>query len=170
MTSRQLAVLWMVLSLAVLLPGAALSAPTAQQGFASCAEVTEIPQTECEALVTLYVSTHVEYEEWPGIGPVESGGWFNEEGWLEDNQPCGWYGVTCSDGEPRRVTRLELASNNLWGILPPEIGDLTELTHLDFEDSRMGGASRRTWAVWPSFRCSAWVATLWAPYRLSYGI
>lgn len=68
MKIRQLGVLCIVVRLAVLLPGAALPAPAAQSGF-SCADVTEIPQSECEALVALYNSTN---------GP----GWAKSDRWL----------------------------------------------------------------------------------------
>jgi hypothetical protein len=50
-----------------------------------CSTVTEIPQIECEALVTLYNSTN---------GP----GWVNRAGWLSNSTPCSWYGVACANG------------------------------------------------------------------------
>jgi hypothetical protein len=57
-----------------------------------CTTVTEIPQSECEALVAFYIST---------------GGdnWSRNNGWLQTNTPCTWYGLTCAEGH---VTQLEL--------------------------------------------------------------
>ncbi len=76
-----------------------------------CTAVTEIPQSECEALVAFYIST---------------GGdnWINHSGWLQTNTPCTWFGLTCNEGH---VTRLELDWNYLYGMLPSEIGDLSYL-------------------------------------------
>ena len=74
-----------------------LSTVYAQGGF-SCSSVTELPQVECEALVTLYSST-------------DGDNWTNHSGWLTTNAPCSWFGVTCNTGH---VTRLELRSNLLW--------------------------------------------------------
>jgi Leucine-rich repeat (LRR) protein len=77
-----------------------------------CADVTHIPQIECEALVALYQAT-------------DGDNWRLKSGWLVNNNPCVWYGVVCTDGQ---VSRLNLGSNYLTGAIPPEIGDLTNLT------------------------------------------
>ncbi len=45
-----------------------------------CTGVTEIPQVECLALVSLYNNTN---------GP----NWYNSTNWLPTNTPCSWYGV-----------------------------------------------------------------------------
>ncbi len=83
------------------------------QGLATfdCAAVTEIPQSECEALVAFYTST---------------GGdnWRNNTGWLQTNTPCTWYGLACDAGH---VSRLEFYDNDLQGHFPEELGILTEL-------------------------------------------
>ncbi|MEN8221295.1 MAG: hypothetical protein ABFS56_34085 [Pseudomonadota bacterium] len=42
-----------------------------------CGQVTEIPSTECEALVVLYNSTNGD-------------NWRNNGGWLGTNMPCSW--------------------------------------------------------------------------------
>ena len=43
-----------------------------------CESVTEIPKTECEALVAFYNSTDGEH-------------WKDNEGWLQTATPCDWY-------------------------------------------------------------------------------
>ncbi|MEN8220435.1 MAG: hypothetical protein ABFS56_29620 [Pseudomonadota bacterium] len=50
------------------------------QAATDCATVTQIPSTECEALVALYNST-------------DGDNWQNNRKWLETNKPCGWTGV-----------------------------------------------------------------------------
>jgi DNA-binding SARP family transcriptional activator/Leucine-rich repeat (LRR) protein len=84
---------------------------------------TAIPQTEYQALVTLYNETG---------GP----GWKDSSGWLSDFTPCVWFGVTCSEGA---VTELNLPDNDLSGNIPPQIGQLTNLSMLDLGFNRLSG-------------------------------
>jgi len=78
------------------------------QAATDCAAVTEIPSTECEALVALYKST-------------DGANWRRNHGW-NTNTPCKWYGVRCSDGH---VTTLSLYQNQLSGPIPTELGNLS---------------------------------------------
>jgi len=87
----------------------------------NCATVTEIPSTECEALVALYNSTNGD-------------NWKNNSGWLENNTPCNWDRVTCNGGH---VSKLDLVSNGLTGTIPPEIGKLSKLTALYLEFNQL---------------------------------
>jgi len=98
------------------------AAPTRPAQF-DCGNVTEIPQTECEALVALYEST-------------DGDNWNDNTGWLATNTPCSWFGVTCGDGN---VTRLNLSNNQLSGPLPPKIGNLAALTRLGLWDNQLSG-------------------------------
>lgn len=79
-----------------------------------CSLQSQIPQVECEALVTLYQATG---------GP----GWVEFTGWMVEPTPCTWHGVTC-DGS--NVVEVELSSNGLSGFIPPELGDLSGLEAL----------------------------------------
>jgi hypothetical protein len=91
----------------------------------SCAEVTEIPQSECEALVALYHSTngdHWRYNSW----------------WLVTTRPCRWYGVTCSAAG--HVRRLLLSHNQLTGSIPPELGNLSSLESLLLSHNQLTGS------------------------------
>ncbi|MEZ4708293.1 MAG: carboxypeptidase regulatory-like domain-containing protein [Caldilineaceae bacterium] len=88
-------------------------------GFISCADVTEIPATECNALVDLFNSTN-------GLG------WTNSTGWLKTNTPCNWYGVSCALGH---VSELYLLENNLNGTIPSSLDQLSELRVLHFADN-----------------------------------
>ncbi|GAK59691.1 receptor protein kinase [Candidatus Vecturithrix granuli] len=95
----------------------------AAQSF-TCSSVSQIPQTECNALVALYDSTNGE-------------AWTNHTGWKETTTPCSWYGVTCSGGS---VTQLSLERNNLIGNLPPEVGNLTNLRSLTLTRNELSGS------------------------------
>lgn len=105
--------------LVILHTGGQYGRPVAAQTAFSCAKVTEIPQTECQALVTFYNSTN---------GPT----WLSKSGWQVTHTPCSWYGVTCAGNH---VTMLMLPDNGLSGPLPPDIGALMYLRILDLAEN-----------------------------------
>lgn len=84
---------------------------------------TEIPATEHQALVALYESTN-------------GAGWTNNVGWLETDTPCRWYGVQCAGGA---VFGLNFDGNRLAGPIPPELGNLLNLTYLIFQGNALSG-------------------------------
>lgn len=88
-----------------------------------CRTVTAIPQSECEALVALFIATD---------GP----NWDNRSGWGVQASPCTWFGVGCAGGH---VASLELPSNRLNGPLPERLGDLTRLERLILNDNLLSG-------------------------------
>jgi Leucine-rich repeat (LRR) protein len=126
--ARMLLILGLVLVLAAD-PGMTTSGhtipPTAIPPF-SCALVTEIPQSECHALVALYNSTNG--PDWGRYGPLG--------GWLITATPCRWYGVACEDSH---VSELTLVRENLTGPIPPELGNLTNLRVLSLWDNFLSG-------------------------------
>ena len=69
---------------------------------------------ERDALVALYNNT-------------DGDNWTNRTGWLLSDDPCGWFGVSCSG---RQVWQVVLDDNNLTGSIPAELGDLTNLATL----------------------------------------
>ena len=82
-------------------------------------------QTDRAALEALYEATD---------GP----NWRNATRWLSDRPLGEWYGVSTND--VGRVVELNLGWGNLTGVLPPEIGDLTELVQLNLYDNfHLGG-------------------------------
>jgi len=88
-----------------------------------CTTVTEIPQTECRALVALYESAN-------GVK------WRDSSGWLDTNAPCNWHGVRCMGSY---VASLALESNQLSGGIPPELGDLSNMTDLNLARNQLTG-------------------------------
>jgi DNA-binding SARP family transcriptional activator len=106
-----------------LLPGFLRLGPN-QTLIYSCADQTDIPETECQALATLY---------------NETGGadWKDSSGWLSDSTPCSWFGVTCDRGQ---VAELNLPDNNLSGTIPPEISLLTYLWVLELQYNQLSGS------------------------------
>ena len=89
----------------------------------SCATVTGVPISECEALVDLYNST-------------TGAGWTDRVGWLQNDTPCDWYGLTCSTGHVRMIN---LIGNQLAGPIPATINKLTELQFLFLDHNAMTG-------------------------------
>lgn len=94
-----------------------------------CSTVTEIPQQECEALVSLYNDTNGD-------------NWTQNDGWLTTNTPCNWHGVTCGGGS---VNEIKLGDNRLTGTLPPQLGDLAGLTLLHLYKNQLMGSLPPEW-------------------------
>ncbi len=115
------------LILAAVLLGLCLPAgvhPVQAQTTFSCADVTQIPEIECEALVALYNSTN---------GP----NWIDHTNWLETNTPNDWLGVGAWSGN---VTILSLTENGLSGPLPVELVNLSSLTELTLDGNQLTGS------------------------------
>lgn len=89
-----------------------------------CATVTDVPQVDCEALVTLYNSTN-------------GAGWVDRNNWLTGAEVGNWYGVYAQYG---RVTALLLSSNQLTGSIPPQLGNLTNLWWLYLNSNQLTGS------------------------------
>lgn len=64
--------------------------------------------------------------------------WTNSDNWLTDLPLGNWHGVGADDNG--RVSGLDLYSNGLKGVLPPELGDLSALQRLDLSGNDLTGA------------------------------
>ena len=81
--------------------------------------------TDREALVAIYQAM----DGWTT--------WSERSNWMTDRPIGEWHGVTVdSDG---RVTALELRANEMRGIVPAELADLTNLRSLDLSGNRLIG-------------------------------
>jgi hypothetical protein len=130
MSKHRVCILIGVILLACCVIGSAQASPAEHQMSARvraedfCAGVSQIPQSECAALVALYQQTG---------GP----GWADHSGWLENATPCQWKGVACRDG---RVIELNLSNNLLNGALPAQLANLGALEDLMLSGNALGGA------------------------------
>lgn len=96
-----------------------------QEGWGpACASSSPVGDADRAALVALYNATG---------GPE----WVNNKNWSTDAPIWGWHGVTTDSNG--RVTGLQLESNRLIGVIPPELGSLTELAHLELGENHLTG-------------------------------
>ena len=63
--------------------------------------------------------------------------WTDNTNWLSDKPLDEWFGVTTDDED--HVTSLELTENALSGVLPSELGNLTNLQWLDLGGNQLSG-------------------------------
>lgn len=63
--------------------------------------------------------------------------WTRRDGWLTDAPTSAWYGVRTNAGG--RVTSLSMRENNLTGSLPPALGSLPALAHLNLGRNHLDG-------------------------------
>ena len=89
----------------------------------SCTGQSEIPATECRALVDFY----------DGANDQD---WRYSPSWVPSPHPCEWAGVTCAGGS---VSRLRLILRQLPGSIPYSLGDLSNLIELDLQSNRLSG-------------------------------
>ncbi|HPH95721.1 MAG TPA: hypothetical protein PKW33_03990 [Anaerolineaceae bacterium] len=111
--------IWLALSLSTPAAGSASAAPN----VFDCSIVTDVPLTECQALVDLYDT---------------AGGstWTAKTGWRNASTVCSWFGVTCTGGH---VSGLDLNNNGLAGPLPAGLGNLTSLVDLNLSGNALSG-------------------------------
>lgn len=88
------------------------------------------------ALACLYYSTNAVKTEWTdelfGVDVIR--GWIDETGWLNYDDECSWYKVTCNGNG--KVTKIQLSQNRLTGSLPPELVLLNDsLEEIDLYDN-----------------------------------
>jgi hypothetical protein len=127
-SAKQYSLIAIVAGLLAALFGGGVSAVPVVQAATDCGLQSDIPQSECEALVQLYTTTG---------GPS----WQNQVGWNTTNTPCSWSGVTCSPGsELQHVTHLTLAETGLSGDASQlQLRNLPELRALSLSDNQLSG-------------------------------
>ncbi len=95
----------------------------AQVDSFSCADVTDVLESECEALVALYESTN-------------GAGWDDNSNWLVTITVSEWYGVTVESGH---IDTMDLTDNNLIGSIPQELGNLSNLQRVWLAGNQLSG-------------------------------
>ena len=124
---RRLVVLAVFTMIAALIVPVATAPPASAQGVTDCTAAT-ISKAECDALVDLYNAT----------GGAAT--WVSKANWLLGDNPCGWYGVTCSNATGGSLTLLNLYNNKLSDAIPASIGNLTNLQTLNLYNNDLSGA------------------------------
>lgn len=112
-------------SLSVSLGLGVVTVPVQVDAMTNCAAVTEIPQAECDDLITLYNSTGG-----PNWTTIKTG-----QPWNVSNTPCEWGGVICDEGH---IVSIGLGGMNLTGSLP-NLSGLTQLQVLFLAHNQLTG-------------------------------
>ena len=105
---------------------------TATQTFTITVGTSSALLGDRAALIALYKATD-------GPNWTEAANWLTppeDQVSFTPQQLNAWYGVTVTEG---RVQALELPANNLRGILPPELKNLTALKRLQLPDNQLQG-------------------------------
>jgi len=113
------------LGFAVLVTVGVCLSPSVAHAQVDCSATgtTGVAQIECEALMALYVST-------------DGTNWTDNNNWDTASAVSTWFGVAVSGGQ---VTGLSLGMNQLTGTIPPEIGNLSNLTTLYLSNDQLTG-------------------------------
>jgi Leucine-rich repeat (LRR) protein len=98
----------------------------------------------------VWLVTHASYEDVPDLivsqkyalatlyFALAGSGWYQNTGWLTDDDVCSWFGVgDCHGGIS---SSLNLSSNNLVGTIPLELMSLRTLKSINFADNALYGA------------------------------
>ena len=99
------------------------------QATTDCATQTDIPETECKTLLSLFNST-------------KGAGWFDifSGDWNITNTPCSWSGITCRNGH---VVAIDRQNNGLNGPIP-DLTSLNNLEKLDLSHNQLNGSIATT--------------------------
>ena len=90
--------------------------------------ISLIPSTIPTDTPSLFLSSRVLKELYDSTGGTE---WHNIWDFNTGQSYCNFYGITCDEFD--KITRIMLASNNLRGSLPTELGILPLLTIIDLD-------------------------------------
>lgn len=126
-----------------------------KEPIAACLWVTEIPEIECHALVSLYNST--DWDNWTWMSETWDVDTWSNANWSDMSNICGtwwtswwWIGITCYDNH---VTSIDLRNKNLSWELPFQIWNLTNLWGLYLPNNHITN-------LWTWFTNLTWLSTL----------
>lgn len=103
---------------------AEISATTEESRSATIRVSVSDPGLDREILVAFY-------------NALDGPGWMNSTNWLSEAPLDEWWGVSAD--EAGRVTRVSLNALNLRGMIPVELGDLTQLSILSLLENHLVG-------------------------------
>ncbi len=89
-----------------------------------CSVQTNIPEIECQTLLTLYEKT-------------AGNNWNENTNWNKTNNPCDWIGISCAI-TGNYIAAIELTNNNLVGTIP-DLSSLINLQKLDLSFNQLTG-------------------------------
>lgn len=86
---------------------------------------------------------------------MNGGNWTNSSGWVDglagtNCNYCSWYGVVCDQSD--NVIELNLANNNLTGVLSSTIDQLSTLQVLDLGNNNISGSLPDVWSSFPALK------------------
>jgi len=117
-------------------------------GRCSGARTTRLPEQEVEALKG--IATKLNKTDWDfSVDPCSaSGNWANSTGFIISNVTC-----DCSfkNNTECHIIRLELMRQNLSGVLPDEVVNLTYLRYLDLSRNFIQGPIPASWGDLPVY-------------------
>jgi Leucine-rich repeat (LRR) protein len=81
--------------------------------------------------------------------------WINSTGWLDYDDECTWFGISCLDidhgpytGVQRTVTEMDLGYNGISGIIPSDLGLLSNLQYFGLESNQLYGSLPSSIGEW----------------------
>ncbi|MEO1259009.1 MAG: GEVED domain-containing protein [Bacteroidota bacterium] len=86
---------------------------------------------------------HPDYAALEALYNATDGANWNTPWDLNDCDVCNWNGVNCTTND--RVSSLSMPNNNMTGPLPPAMGDLTELTAVNFNNNNLTAVPAELW-------------------------
>eukprot|EP00559_Dactyliosolen_fragilissimus_P007427 CAMPEP_0184869536 /NCGR_PEP_ID=MMETSP0580-20130426/34486_1 /TAXON_ID=1118495 /ORGANISM="Dactyliosolen fragilissimus" /LENGTH=1316 /DNA_ID=CAMNT_0027371083 /DNA_START=70 /DNA_END=4020 /DNA_ORIENTATION=+ len=64
---------------------------------------------------------------------LDGGNWYQSHHWLEDDDICNWFGITCNDS--KEVIKIDLENNGLSGSVPESIYNIQTLVSINLKEN-----------------------------------
>ena len=106
-------------------PSVASASPAGTKSFRKASSASWL-DSDREVLVALYQATN-------------GAQWRSRKDWLSDAPLGAWFGIT-ADKKTGRVIKMDLSRNQLSGVIPAELGQLTRLRQMSLSGNRLSGS------------------------------
>ena len=81
---------------------------------------------------------------------MEGEHWYNNTGWMTEQDQCDWYGITCD--EERYAIEINLSSNNMRGDFPADsLSNFYKLKRLDLGNNTLHGTLAATYDIYADY-------------------